>query len=185
MDKRILRPTFGEIKRKGLVGIAILSVLMPSLLFAAKLAVIVPGRDTPKHNLNEEKAQSVDGALGQKAWKLWRKNDKLAFTVRCDPQKQNYVTVRFWSEDNGSKFSLTDKDGKRLASIDHPTSGNIAPEQWYFSTPVLPRKLTEGKQNLRLQLKNEQDKASTAVLSMCTAAGSAVPTAVKAKECWR
>ncbi|MFO8088600.1 MAG: hypothetical protein R6U13_02085, partial [Desulfatiglandaceae bacterium] len=168
MAKRILGASFGEIKKKGLAGIALPTFLMPGLLFAGTMAVIVPGRDIPKHNLNEEKAQIVDGALGQEAWKLSQKNDKLAFTVRCDPEKRNYVTVRFWSEDNGSKFSLTDKDGKRLAGVDHPSSGNIAPEQWYFSTRVLPRELTEGKQTLRLQLKNEQDKVSRGIYEIAS-----------------
>ena len=107
-----------------------------------------------------QKAEVVKGAMGQRAWRLSPKDGRLEITITCDPRDRNYVTVRFWSEDRGSSLTLADKDGNNVGAIDRPSSGNIGPDQWYYSTRVLPADLTRGKRKLVLQLKYGGKKPS-------------------------
>ncbi len=161
-----------KIWSRGVACLMVLALFTPGVLSADNLATVRPNRDTSKHTLNDEKAEVVQGALGQDAWQLAPKNGRLAFTVRCDPEKQNYLTVRFWSEDRGNNIALADGDGKNLGNIDHKTSGNIAPAQWYYGTHLLPRELTEGKQTVSLQLKHNADQPSRGIYEIAGHTGA-------------
>ncbi len=136
--------------------IAVWLALFVSGLAADNLSVLAPETDRPNHDLNRKNVKVVNGAMSQKAWRLAPENGRLAFTVRCDPERQNYVTLRFWSEDEGASFHLYDTDGERVSGFDHPTSSEIAPSQWYYTTKPLPPELTEGRESVRLHLKTNK-----------------------------
>ncbi|MEF8788307.1 MAG: hypothetical protein V5A84_04490, partial [Planctomycetota bacterium] len=142
-----------------LTGMLLLAVVFAVASATAEAA----SRGGPSGNGSGQNAEVVEGAMGQRAWRLSPKNGRLKFTVTCNPAQQNYLTVRFWSEDKGSKLMLANAEGENIGAIGLPSSGDIAPEQWYYSTHVLPAGLTKGRNKVRLQLKYKGSKPSRAI----------------------
>lgn len=150
-------------------------MLLASIMVAVEveasdqLTALKPGHSHP--GVDERHAKVVTAALNEKAWQL-APGKQLAFTVRCRRQGRIYVTVRFWSEDQGSKIKLANSDGKGIGPIDHPSSGRIAPNQWFYSTHVLPAELTRGGETVRLQLENNSGKESRGIYQIISHGGS-------------
>ncbi len=165
-------------KRSKLITAAIASLFLGGTELAFSFEVLdylTPDKMGSVHQLNEENAETVDGALEQKAWHLNPDTGRLDFSVRVDPERQNHLTVRFWSEDEvPGAINLVDGEGETVSygRLDHPTSKNLVPEQWFYSTVRLPRDMTEGRETVRLRLSHDADSVSRGIYEVAVHTGA-------------
>ena len=120
------------------------------------------------HGLKAEKSETSRGGLDQPARKLlpggshpWE-GGTLEWTMKVDPEAQNYVTVKLWGSDKG-------KDSGRLLlfanglEVGYRIEGDydvlsqcdeepLAPGRFVYVTLPLPPKLTHGKTSLALKI---------------------------------
>jgi hypothetical protein len=85
----------------------------------------------------------------------------MEFTLQVDPEKQNYLTARFWGDEVTGNRMLLFADGKQigyrhLGDIDQLDFGNEDPVyngRFYYITTPLPLSLTRGKKSMRFELR--------------------------------
>lgn len=89
---------------------AILVLRAIKALSAAAAAAL--GRSEDRHQLKTERSESFRGGLGQPARKLlpggsklWR-GGTLGWTMKVDPEGQNYPTVKLWGSDKNAVLAL-------------------------------------------------------------------------------
>lgn len=118
------------------------------------------------HHLQEEHSQIVRGELNQTARVLlptstaWR-GGTVSFNLAVDPQKPNYITVRYWGSEASPDRLILFCDGKQigyqhLGDYDLIDFGGLSapyPGRFVYSTTVLPASLTHGKHELSLQIR--------------------------------
>jgi hypothetical protein len=86
----------------------------------------------------------------------------VGFTVRCDPQEQTYLTVRLWGGDVGETALYLSHEGLQLGSnhSDWPALDKLNwrqkeprfPGRFFYSTYMLPRKITRGRERVTLRI---------------------------------
>jgi len=86
----------------------------------------------------------------------------ITFTVRCDPERQNYLTARLWGGDVGATVLYLFHGGKQLGSnlSDWPPLDKLNwrqkeprfPGRFFYSTYLLPRPITRGRRQVTLQI---------------------------------
>lgn len=91
-----------------------------------------------------------------------RFSGEYTFTLKVDPIKQNYISVKMWSGDNYTPLFLL-IDGKQLGyakcgdyealNLGH---GNFAPHSFFYSTQVIPISYTKGNTSLSVTLRHAQ-----------------------------
>jgi len=84
------------------------------------------------------------------------------FTVRCDPQGQTYLTARLWGGDVGETALYIHHDGRQLGSnqSDWPALDKLNwrekeprfPGRFFYSTYMLPPKITRGRERVTLRI---------------------------------
>ena len=121
------------------------------------------------HGLLIEKAARVTGGLDQPALQLlpgksmsW-KGGTMAFTLKVDPNEQNYLTVKLWGSDKGkgrlvlfaNEFQVgyrSEGDYDALCQTDEEAE---APGRFIYETVLLPPNLTKSKSHLTLKIRAE------------------------------
>ena len=131
------------------------------------------------HHLSSAGSEVVKGALAEPARRLlptthfWRAQPRrpvrtysweggsLKFTVKVDPEKLNYVTVKLWGSDATQDLLVLFCQGKQigyryLGDLDVLDTGGddgaAFPGRFIYNTTPLPLALTQGKTNLTLEL---------------------------------
>jgi hypothetical protein len=115
------------------------------------------------HGLSATLSQTITGALGQPARVLLPKptpdwqGGSLAFTMRVDPVKINYFTIRLSGDDVTSDRLILLCNGEQIGYrhlgdvdlLDDGTAGPALPGRFYYRTCPLPLTLTQGKTSIR------------------------------------
>jgi hypothetical protein len=120
------------------------------------------------HSVKAEYSEIVKGALGEPARRLlpidkadWQ-GGKIAFKLKIDAEKQNYLTLRFWGSEKTVNRLILYCDGKQIGyrhlgdydildiGADEPFYNN----RFYYVTSVLPENLTKGKTELNLEIRS-------------------------------
>ena len=88
-----------------------------------------------------------------------RQAGSLAFDLICDPNKQNYLTVKFWGSDAEIATIFLCVGDKRIGKygdawpeLDLGMGGAAFPGRFYYSTYQIPKKATAGASKVRLKL---------------------------------
>lgn len=119
-----------------------------------------------KHQLKDTLSESYIGGMGETARRMlpgdnpdWQ-GGVLNFTMKVDPQKQNYFTVRCWGSESDETLVMLFIEGKQigyrhLGDYDLLHRGNgekPCPERFYYYTVPLPLKYTQGKKEVELAM---------------------------------
>ena len=121
-----------------------------------------------KHALVATHSELVSGGLGEPARILLPQADpaweggRLAFTLRVDPQKQNYATVRLWGSDATKNRLVLFCEGKQVGYrhlgdidlLDIGGDGAEFPGRFIYKTTPLPPAMTHGKTELHLEIRS-------------------------------
>lgn len=120
------------------------------------------------HELKADKSEVVRGALEQPARRLlpggtpaWE-GGRLSFTMKVDPAQPNYLTARFWGGEVNPNLLILFCEGKQvgyrhLGDIDVLALPDDEPRyngRFYYATTPLPRALTKGKTEVKLEIRS-------------------------------
>ena len=120
------------------------------------------------HGLSASCSEIIAGGLGERARILlpltndaWE-GGRLTFTLKVDPQKQNYATVRLWGSDATDNQLVLFCEGKQvgyrhLGDIDILDIGNgepAFPGRFLYTTTPLPFEMTRGKSELFFEIRS-------------------------------
>lgn len=120
------------------------------------------------HALTATSSRVITGGLGETARILspldepkWA-GGRLAFTLRVDPERQNYATVRFWGSDATEDQLVLFCEGKQigyrhLGDVDILDIGNgdaPFPGRFFYETTPLPLEMTRGRTNLSFEIRS-------------------------------
>jgi hypothetical protein len=148
-------------QRSCLVAI-LANILLIGVCYADLLDRIVFG-DTAyetAHGVVAANAAVETGGLGQTSRRPGT-NGSIAFTVACDPVRQNYLTVKLWGSDtvSGTQYLYLYDPVNKIGNYqdDWPevaiwTSQPPFPGRFVYSTYLIPRSLTTGKTQVTLRL---------------------------------
>lgn len=119
------------------------------------------------HGLEKRNAKVVIGGLEEPALKLLPSGSKpwesspISFTLKVDPEKQNYITAKFWGSDKGEEAGrlLLSVDGKQLgyngagdySAINQTEEEAEAPGRFFYETMPLPLDLTKDKTSITVK----------------------------------
>jgi len=157
------------------IAIALLALLIYSapLRAAAGIVDVITFGDMTseeQHQLTPTRSEAFMGGLDQPARRLLPLDPpsgdggKVAFTMKVDPDRPNYFTLKLWGNDSGEDRGrlLLFIDGKQAgirhlgdvdASIDilanHPR--NLG--RWTYTTAVLPKAMTKEKQSIAIEIR--------------------------------
>ncbi|MEI6892110.1 MAG: hypothetical protein V5783_08070 [Pontiella sp.] len=125
------------------------------------------------HQLDAELSDVVEGALGLKARRLlsngeWR-GGKVTITMKIDPDKPNYFTVKFWGGDTSVLDGYEGRlclyvEGKQLGTRHIGTIDMLDimkydmaryPGRFLYTTRPLPIHMTEGKTEIELTIEGQ------------------------------
>lgn len=121
------------------------------------------------HQFVGQESKEIRGGLNETARILlpsvkanWQ-GGAMSFNIKVDPEKQNYITTRFWGSDvNHDRlyFVCGDKQigSRHLGDIDMLDIGSDAPfynERFFYTTVPLPLSLTKGKQELQFEIRSQ------------------------------
>lgn len=120
-----------------------------------------------EHELQAEQSEIVEGACKQPARILlpletpsWE-GGQVRFAMRCDPNLQNYATIKLWGSDVNKNCLTLLHEGKVIGYrhlgdteiIDLGTDEEPVPGRFYFRTEPLPLAVTRGKEKITLELR--------------------------------
>jgi len=132
--------------------------------------IVLGNADSEKsHGYHDTGSEAGAGGLGQTMRRLlplnppsW-KGTSLSFTLKADPSKQNYVTVRFWGNDVTDDRLVIFCEGKQigwyhLGPVEMLDAGNTdgTPQfynRFFYHTSPLPLPLTQGKDHLSFEIR--------------------------------
>jgi hypothetical protein len=120
-----------------------------------------------QHQLQESGSKVISGGLGEPARHLLPRGStgweggSFSFTMKVDPEQQNYFTVRLWGSEISHDYLILFCEGKQvgyrhLGDIDILYAANGQPPLigrfFYLSNP-LPLALTSGKHHLHFEIR--------------------------------
>lgn len=117
------------------------------------------------HNFNDSGAtQIVDGKsariINPPATEYFE-SEALKFTLKVNPDKQNFVTIRLSGDDVNENSLILYIDGKQLGYrhlgdydiLDHGSSAPQIPNRFYYVTTPIPLSATKGKTSINIELR--------------------------------
>lgn len=145
------------------------TLLAPVSLFAQHLDRLTFGDSASEsaHALTAAHSETFTGGLGEPARRLlprtpasWE-GGTLAFTLKVDPEKQTYFTVRLFGSETDPNMTLLFIDGmqvgyRHLGDVEYLTFGNgdtPFPGRFYTITLPLPLARTRGKTEAALEIR--------------------------------
>ena len=149
----------------------VFTVFVPPLLAASDITdsiVFGDAASEPAHHFAGDHSQVIAGGLGEPARILLPQSDPawaggtLAFTLRVDPEKQNYATLRLWGSDATSNNLILFCEGRQigyrhLGDIDLLDIGGgtaAFPGRFFYTTTPLPPAMTRGRTNLNFEIRS-------------------------------
>ncbi len=110
------------------------------------------------HAVAADNAPQGTGGLGEPFRRIGP-GGGLAFNLSCDPDRQNYLTVKFWGSDAEVATIFLSHDGKRVGrygdawpELDLGMGGPAFPGRFYYTTYKIPKEMTAGASKVRLRL---------------------------------
>jgi len=136
---------------------------------SACLDIVVFGdaKSEDSHNFVGKQSEAIKGGLDEPARRLlppetenWE-GGRMAFTVKVDPDKPNYATIKLWGSDKTLNQLILFCEGKQigyrhLGDIDILDIGNGEPGfngRFFYNTTPLPLEMTRGKTNLNCEIR--------------------------------
>lgn len=141
------------------------------------LDVITFGNNTSEteHGLSTNSSQIITGALSQTARQclplstVGINGGDITFTIKVDPVKRNYVTVKFWGGDestyasnmgrlylyvplNGVNYSISGRHESDYTALSLDGDKDPLPGRFFYSTTMLPLWMTKGKTSLAVKI---------------------------------
>lgn len=121
-----------------------------------------------QHQLDAGRSEIITGGLGQSARRLLAPQTKdwqggqIAFVLKVNPQKQNYITLRLWGSDVTENRLMLYCRGKQIGYrhlgdidiLDYGSQEPAYPGRFYYTTTPLPEALTQGKTELDFQIRS-------------------------------
>ena len=119
------------------------------------------------HQAKADPSDTIQGGLGEAVRRLlppktpgWE-GGRFAFTMKVDPARPNYVTVRLWGSDVNTDRLMLFCEGKQvgyrhLGDVDSLDVGNEAPfcpGRFFYNTSPLPAEMTKGKGEVHLEIR--------------------------------
>jgi hypothetical protein len=120
------------------------------------------------HRLTADHSEIIHGGLGDSARRLLPLSPvtfdggSITFTMKIDPQRQNYVTAKFWGSDKGAGAGrlILYADGLEVGYrregdydvLNQCDEEGEAPGRYFYQTLLLPPGLTQGKTSIRLKI---------------------------------
>src|SRR5581483_5678392 len=119
------------------------------------------------HELTADKSEVVRWDLGQTArWllpgdgKSWE-GGRFGCTMKVDPDRPNYLTARFWGGEANPNYLVLLCEGKQVGYrhlgdvevLGLPDDEPRSPGRFYYVSTPLPRALTRGKRQVRLEVR--------------------------------
>ena len=137
---------------------------------SAIVDTIVFGDSVSEHNhiFNSDHSDIVKGGLDEPARRLvpltpetWG-GGRVSFTLKVDPDKPNYATIRLWGSDATVDELILFCEGKQigyrhLGDIDMLDIGSGEPGfngRFFYNTTPLPLEMTRGKMNLNCEIRS-------------------------------
>jgi len=132
--------------------------------------VILGHEDSEKaHEFVSDNSVVRTGGLGEKCRVIMAREPdpdfiggSIGFTLKCDPELQNYITVKFWGSELGETVLYLYHDGKQIGSqqSDWPVFDKLNwrdkepafDGRFFYSTYLIPYHLTQGKRQITLQI---------------------------------
>ena len=153
-------------KTRKLVSL-ILGVFTCINVFADDVLTFGDNKSVASHSVKYTYGEIYTGTLNQKALRLMPVSDNdyrggiLKFSMKVDPDRQNYCTVRFSGDETSANLMMLFIDGKQigyrhLGDVDYLSSGVVAPPlfgRFYYVTLPLPIKYTKGKNKVDLEVR--------------------------------
>lgn len=120
------------------------------------------------HDFSTDRSEVVTGGLSQLARQLlplepvsWD-GGRVSFVMKVDPTKPNYFTIKLWGDDAGLDRGrlLLFCEGKQVGqrhlgdvdSLDILSESPRFPGRFVYTTTVLPKSMTTGKESVRLDV---------------------------------
>ena len=110
------------------------------------------------HSLTSSDAVTLRGALGEPCRHVGP-NGHLTFRMTCDPDEQNYLTVKLWGSDTGSGqlylYDGEDRVGgyqKHQPELDLLGGDPAFPGRFFYSTYMIPDAMTEDRRDVTLRI---------------------------------
>jgi hypothetical protein len=114
------------------------------------------------HQLTAVNSVSETGAMNEPSRKTLPPTGSLTFRMKVDPNKQNYVTVKFWGSDTGegsiflkdaeTGSSFVPEYGSPWPELDYMLDQPALPGRFFYSTYMIPKDLTEDRTELTMKL---------------------------------
>jgi hypothetical protein len=120
------------------------------------------------HALAADQSDIINGGLDQSARRLLPQSPattdggSVSFTMKVDPQEQNYVTAKFWGSDKGQEMGrlILYANGLQVGYrhegdydvLNQSDSEGEAPGRFFYETVPLPLSLTRGKSTVALKV---------------------------------
>ena len=122
------------------------------------------------HQFSGATSETISGGLGEPARRLlplqpadWR-GGSMAFTMKIDPVRPNYATIRLWGSDVSTDRLILFCEGRQVGYIhigdidllDFGNDGNEPPDngRFYYATTPLPLAMTQGKTELHCEIRS-------------------------------
>ncbi len=120
------------------------------------------------HGLTAEHSDTIEGGLGTPARRLLPRDPvsweggSLSFTMKVDPEKPNYFTVKLWGDDVTQNRLILLVEGKQVGYrhlgdvdiLDFGTEARGYNGRFYYNTSPLPEDLTRGKTEIHCQIRS-------------------------------
>ncbi len=146
-------------------------VAMPNAFAATSILDTLTFGDAPsesRHACTNSHSEIIAGGLGEAARVLSPQTDpaweggRLAFTLKVDPQNQNYATVRLWGSDATKNRLVLFCEGKQVGYrhlgdidlLDIGGDGAEFPGRFVYKTTPLPLAMTHGKTELHFEIRS-------------------------------
>lgn len=147
----------------------LLASILPCLASAPPLDTLVFGNDASEndHGMSATVSETKPGGLGEPSRRLlpggaqaWQ-GGMLKFTVRVDPEKQNYFTIRLWGGDVNHNHLMLHVEGKQVGyrhlgdieALDLGCDAPAYPGRFCYRTCPLPVELTKGKERVVCEIR--------------------------------
>lgn len=125
-------------------------------------------RSEHKHHFFAEHSDTITGGLGEPARRLlplepqsWE-GGKMSFTMKVDPARPNYFTIKLWGDDQTQNRLILFGEGKQIGYrhesdieiLDHGTEDRPYNGRFYYRTSPLPLEMTSGKTQLSFEIRS-------------------------------
>ena len=144
--------------------LAALPLTANAQMMSEKILLGHPASEAAAHLIPQNSTTGAD-ANGLSFRRL-EKGGKLTFDLPCDPNRQNYLTVRLsGSEKNSGYLFVVQGDGGKdilnppkpelaMGELDGDSGNPPFPGRYYYDTYLLPTALTQGKDRVRLSIES-------------------------------